>query len=217
MEEDIRRALLRLILKQSALMRQLENIGKDSDEGIVDRLKEDSNKIKGKYWRYIFGMIIALCALVIPIITEEVFKAQAELSESAMAIQELDKIQSSLNQLSAYIEGQKERIEDAQNTIAKLNKQKEELEPVVALADSQIIAVLSAYESKSRGSTWLERILAFVFGIIGSLLTIAIIGLIKSMRLQNKLSAIPNYNGVEFSSEISDILAKTDSNDEEAE
>ena len=84
-------------------------------------------------------------------------------------VERLAELENSLRGFHAYVMDQKRSIQATEETMQKLKAEQQALEPVVAANRTAVAAVLEAQERRFRASRWFDHALAFVFGVISSL------------------------------------------------
>jgi hypothetical protein len=114
----------------------------------------------------------------------------AELKKESLnfdnRIKELDEVEISLKNLIAFIENQKESIIDTESSLRRLQKEKNELEPIVNTDKETIQAILQQQEKRTWENRWIERFIGFGLGIAASIIASIIYGLIKRTTTTNK-------------------------------
>ncbi|WP_319471161.1 hypothetical protein [uncultured Pseudodesulfovibrio sp.] len=106
-----------------------------------------------------------------------------EPQEIQNRIEELDSIQASLNDLSKYIDQQKDQLGSLSTTIERLEKKRKLLEPIVKGNEESLQAFVAAY-GQPASAVWLDRFIGFVLGIIGSIIATVITRYIRLRRAE---------------------------------
>ena len=84
-------------------------------------------------------------------------------------IQQLNQVEDGIKKLLVFIDFQKEKIEESEETIALLKKQQTTLETIIQGGEEAVEAIFQIQEERSKKTIWRERIIGFIFGILGSL------------------------------------------------
>lgn len=123
----------------------------------------------GVYWAAAVcgaaAMFIYVSLLLFP--DEPEGKDSSDYSEM---IEKLSRITKSLSDLSVFLEGEKERVAETEDTLDKLRKEKAELEPVVTTQRQTVDAILAVHAARGRTSAWKDRITGFSLGVLSSLI-----------------------------------------------
>ncbi len=85
-------------------------------------------------------------------------------------IEQLARMGKSLGEVSAFLEQERAKVAEAERTLNELQKEKAELEPVIATQRQTVDAILAAYAARGRVSAWKDRIVGFSLGVISSLI-----------------------------------------------
>jgi uncharacterized membrane protein YeaQ/YmgE (transglycosylase-associated protein family) len=134
----------------------------------------------------IFGIFFTITLIVGAVSTTEYLKEQdfkKNAPEDLVAqIEELDKLGSGLNKLTAFIQVQKEQLSEKQAVISDLEKKRSELEPIVNSQSEVVDAIFKIQEQRAQRSKWLDLSIGFGLGIIGSLIGSVLFKLLGRMR-----------------------------------
>lgn len=84
-------------------------------------------------------------------------------------ISELNQIESSINNLQEFIDLQKLKLTETEESIKKLNDEKQKLETAVNIDKTSVEALFRIQEERNRHSIWKERLIGFVIGIFSSI------------------------------------------------
>ena len=90
-------------------------------------------------------------------------------------IENLDEISEDLKNLQVFIKNQKENLKEEGEALAKLEKRKEDLEPLVDLEEKAVNAILKEHQRSQNKRIWLERLISFFIGITTSAIATVII------------------------------------------
>ncbi|KIF54460.1 hypothetical protein HPY09_15850 [Vibrio cholerae] len=112
---------------------------------------------------------------------ESDFKNRAPES-IALQLDELDKFDEGLKNLTAFVQLQKEQLTEQQKVISELEKKRSELEPIVESQTEVVEAIFRVQEQREQRGKWFDIGLGFVLGIIGSLISSVIFKLIEKRR-----------------------------------
>ena len=93
-----------------------------------------------------------------------------EGAEYAQMVSQLDESRNILETLNAFLERQRRRVNQAQETVNQLREQKDALEPVVKTQRETVEAILTAHAVTMRTSIWKDRLVGFMLGILSSLI-----------------------------------------------
>jgi len=99
-------------------------------------------------------------------------KRQAERLENGTFNEQIDQInemESNVGQLLEFLEKQKTTLSNTEETISKLQSEKEKLEPLVETDRKVVEAIFLAQEERATANVWRERWIGFGFGIVASL------------------------------------------------
>src|SRR5690606_39022865 len=97
-------------------------------------------------------------------------------------IQELEKLDSGLTQLSSFIQSQKAQLNEKQAVISELERKRSELEPIVNSHSEIVEAIFKVQEQRAQRSKWLDLGIGFALGILGSLIASVIFKLVERRR-----------------------------------
>ena len=126
---------------------------------------------------YSFAVLFGLGAAIL-FVAAYVFQDRREDgggSEYAEMIGELDKTREVLETLTAFLERERVRVNQAEQTVNRLNAERAALEPVVTTDRETVNAILSAHTSMVRAHAWKDRLLGFGIGVMSSLVAAAIL------------------------------------------
>lgn len=116
-------------------------------------------------------------------------KAQEQRIENLDLVKQVDNlndVEASLNSLIEFVQHQKSTIAETEQKLTNLNKEKEELEPLVNV-DRQVINALFEQQNKfNQKKVWTERIIGFGLGIIGSIIASIIFNLFRRRQLKKR-------------------------------
>lgn len=100
-------------------------------------------------------------------------------------VQDLNQTEKSIKSLLVFIDEQKDRLADTEDTINALKSEHQKLKPLVE-SDRQLVeAIFVAQEERNLASVWRERLIGFGFGVLASLLA-STIWFISSILLRKK-------------------------------
>jgi uncharacterized membrane protein YraQ (UPF0718 family) len=125
--------------------------------------------------------IIVASASTVEYLREQDFKKNAP-SDLLTQIEELNKLDSGLNKLTAFIQQQKEQLSEKQSIITELEKKRSELEPIVNSQAEIVDAIFKIQEQRSQRNKWFDLGIGFGLGIIGSLIASVIYKLAEHRR-----------------------------------
>lgn len=136
----------------------------------------------------VFGTFFTIALAVVAASTTEYLKKR-DLKQNApeslkVQIEELEKLDQGLNKLSAFIQLQKEQLNEKQSVISELEKKRSQLEPIVESQAEVVDAIFKVQEQRAQRSKWIDLGIGFVLGILGSLIASVALQLIDR-RKQN--------------------------------
>jgi len=134
----------------------------------------------------VFGVFFTITLIVGGVtateyLKESDFKKRAPES-IALQLDELDKFDEGLKNLTAFVQLQKEQLTEQQKVISELEKKRSELEPIVESQTEVVEAIFRVQEQREQTGKWFDIGLGFVLGIIGSLISSVIFKLIEKRR-----------------------------------
>ena len=134
----------------------------------------------------VFGIFFSIALVVVAVSTTEFLK-ERDFKKSApkdvmVQIQELEKLDEGLGKLSAFIQLQKQQLNEKQAVISSLEKKRSELEPIVNSQSEVVEAIFKIQEQRAQQSKWLDLGIGFALGILGSLIASVIFKLIDRRR-----------------------------------
>ncbi|WP_016957556.1 hypothetical protein [Catenovulum agarivorans] len=134
----------------------------------------------------IFGIFFSITLVVVAVSTTEYlkdrdFKKNAP-KDVVVQIQELEKLDEGLTKLSAFIQLQKQQLNEKQAVISSLEKKRSELEPIVNSQSEVVEAIFKVQEQRAQQNKWLDLGIGFALGILGSLIASVIFKLIDRRR-----------------------------------
>lgn len=125
-----------------------------------------------------FTIILTITASVaLKYYQDEELKRRAPESLTSQ-LEELDKFDNGLKNLSAFIQLQKKKLTEKDTLIAELEKKQSELEPIVKSQDEVVDAIFKIQEQRSQRNKWKDLGIGFVLGILGSLIASVIFKLV---------------------------------------
>jgi hypothetical protein len=129
-----------------------------------------SNFFKNHVFEWI-ALMASACGSVVTILAFSVDLANKQPEASfTKQIEQLDKVQKSLNTLSVFVSEQKKHLKQSQQTIENLKSEQEKLQPIID-ADKKIVeTLLSLQAEKNRSNIWGERLIGLFLGVAGSLI-----------------------------------------------
>lgn len=136
----------------------------------------------------VFGIFFTIALVVVAASTTEYLKKR-DLKQNApeslkVQIEELEKLDQGLNKLSAFIQLQKEQLNEKQSVISELEEKRSQLEPIVESQAEVVDAIFKVQEQRAQRSKWIDLGIGFVLGILGSLIASVALKLIDR-RKQN--------------------------------
>lgn len=134
----------------------------------------------------VFGIFFSITLVVVAISTTEYLKGR-DFEKNApkdlvAQIQELEKLDSGLAQLSNFIQSQKAQLNEKQAVISELERKRSELEPIVNSQSEIVEAIFKVQEQRAQRSKWLDLGIGFALGILGSLIASVIFKLVERRR-----------------------------------
>jgi hypothetical protein len=120
-------------------------------------------------------------------------KEGPELKNHVKQIEQLDQMSQNLKGFQVFLDQQKTKISTDQQLIVELQKQKNQIEPILKTDKKAIEAILSSYEDKQNQNKLWGWILSFILGILSSVfatqimkLDIRKINISRLTQIQNK-------------------------------
>ncbi len=110
---------------------------------------------------------------------EEEKIARSENEDLNRRLSDLESVENTLKDLSLFIQNQKEAIINTELSIRELEKEKDQLEPIVETQKETIEAIFRQQENRQNQTKWIERLFGFLFGVVASLVASFIYGFIK--------------------------------------
>ena len=113
------------------------------------------------------GLIIVILAITSGL------DGQNELSENSdykEQLEQLNQVESNINELLAFVENQKVELKDAEDTIAALESEQQALEPIVKTNREVVDALFQVQEERTKANVWQERGIGFGLGIVASVI-----------------------------------------------
>ncbi len=83
-------------------------------------------------------------------------------------VEQLDQTEKGIEGLLNFIKQQRHDIEQAQDTMASLKKEREELKPIVESERAVVEAIFRTQEERNQSRIWKERGIGFALGILAS-------------------------------------------------
>ncbi|HXQ38177.1 MAG TPA: hypothetical protein VN843_29500 [Anaerolineales bacterium] len=93
---------------------------------------------------------------------------------------DIENISKKLSSLAEFLTRERKRVEESEATLNRLKNEKTELEPVVSAQRETVNAILTAHAKATASRAWKERALAFLIGVITSLLATLLYELFRS-------------------------------------
>ena len=78
-------------------------------------------------------------------------------------------MESQLSELSSFLKRERQKIQDSEATLGRLQDEKSKIEPIVRTQRETVEAILAAHATRISATAWKERIIGFVLGAIASL------------------------------------------------
>ena len=103
---------------------------------------------------------------------------------------QLERIRQGLQDMMTFVEDQSEKIKNEQELIAKLTKERSDLEPVLRAERQVVDQILSMQEQRARRQQWLGYAGAFVIGVLSSMVASLLISLARSKRKDKQLESV---------------------------
>ena len=120
--------------------------------------------------RFFIGFLIGTISAGVPLYQKhEENKVRKDNEIFEVQMEELTKVQASINNLSEFIRQQKEQLKRAQQTVESLKNERDALRPVVE-ADREVVdTILRLQADRASANVWQERFIGFGLGILSSL------------------------------------------------
>lgn len=100
-------------------------------------------------------------------------------------IQQLNSMESSVRQLLTFVDFQKRKLQETEDSLSILMTERESLKPLVESDRATVEAFFKAQEERAKSNVWGERGIGFGLGILASLIA-SFIWFIMSMIIKNK-------------------------------
>jgi hypothetical protein len=123
----------------------------------------------------VIGGLVAFWAFVYLIQTPPRDRAE----DYAVIITNIEDIGNKLVDLNVFLKRERDRVEVSEATLRRLRDEKTELEPMVTAQRETVNAILAAHAKATASRVWKERFLAFMTGILTSLLATLLFELLK--------------------------------------
>jgi len=92
-----------------------------------------------------------------------------ELEEYTVVIANIEGISRQLSDLDTFLKRERGRVAESEATLARLQNEKTQLEPVVLAQRETVNAVLAAFTATKASRARKERVLGFMMGVLASL------------------------------------------------
>jgi len=90
--------------------------------------------------------------------------------EYTAVIGRIEGIEKQLSELSSFLKRERQKVQDSEVIISKLQDEKAKLEPIVLTQRETVEAILSAHTRRISATAWKERIVGFGLGVLASLI-----------------------------------------------
>ena len=146
----------------------------------ISSLLHESRIDRVKVIVIIAGIIVGMASEIYKDYVEKQFENKNQTYE--LQVKTLSEIQASINNLSKFVQSQKEQLKQSKQTVDSLKEEQKTLKPVVE-ADRKIVeSILLLQGQQQKANIWQERLIGFGLGIVGSLLASLIFAGIKRGR-----------------------------------
>ncbi len=106
-------------------------------------------------------------------------KQTPEGDEYTLMLERIAQVTGDLSTLSAFLEREKKRVVDTQNTLTTLQQKRRKLQPILKTQEETVHAILAAYSANLRSTAWKDRLIGFSLGLIASLIASWLFGLLN--------------------------------------
>jgi hypothetical protein len=120
----------------------------------------------------VFLLVINILSSVINIVGVYFSPDMTESTEGveyAQMVAHLDGTREVLKNLSTFLERERLRINQAEQTVSRLEGERAALEPVVKTQRETVEAILRAHTSTVRAYAWKDRLMGFGIGVLSSM------------------------------------------------
>jgi len=133
-------------------------------------LFKDFSRFNKKFrFDYFFGIFSALGFITTLLYFVSSINPKSQDNEIINQIKRLDEAKQSLTLLTKYIDEQKKSIIETEKTVKSLKEEQSKLKPLVE-SDKKIVEdILSIHAERNKINIWIDRLLAFILGVLSSL------------------------------------------------
>ena len=137
----------------------------------------------------IVSFIVFTSFVTVVIISEHKKRELADLKRSENLtyhnqLEALNTVEMSMKNLVEFVQTEKKRLKEAEDVLAKLEQERNTLIPVVE-ADRKIVqAIFQLQAQMNREGVWKNRIIAFVSGVLASIIASFFYGVVKHLRIK---------------------------------
>lgn len=147
----------------------------------------------------VLGVWIALAAILISIIyIDNINRKSAENDrlkniEYKSQIQQLNQMEENINQLVQFVEIQKKKLRESEDTILQLKSEQEKLQPLVETNRSTVESIFRLQEERAIDNISRERWIGFGLGVLASLIA-SFIGSLVGFAIRKRNERIKQEN-----------------------
>ncbi|MCI5138800.1 MAG: hypothetical protein D3922_10380 [Candidatus Electrothrix sp. AR1] len=139
------------------------------------KLKDILKRVDSNILISILGIVAAVCSLIVTVATPEVrsflsIELADQTTEGQYQIQQLNEVESTIKKLLFFVEAQRRKVRETEETLSILESEKNKLQPVVEANRATIEAVFRLQEERNAANVLRERLIGFFLGVISSLL-----------------------------------------------
>jgi hypothetical protein len=97
-------------------------------------------------------------------------KPKDEFEGYTKAIADIERVAENLTTIVTFLKQERVRVLKSEETVSRLRDEQTQLEPVILTQRETVNAILAAHAKTTASSTWKERSLGFISGLLTSLI-----------------------------------------------
>jgi hypothetical protein len=119
-------------------------------------------------WRFLFLWFFGFWFIAVYVLQDQPHEETGE--EYTAVIGRIEGIEKQLSELSSFLKRERQKLQDSEVIISRLQNEKSKLEPIVLTQRETVEAILSAHTKRISATAWKERIAGFGLGVLASLI-----------------------------------------------